>query len=118
MLLQKSLVYFMWNLKNLNKDMDIIQWIIKNWGILPLGAIVTYFVRDRYFIKKDLASKEIDTGSAYLNNVDQGLNIYKRMFEDFESKLELKDIQINLMEKEIDVLRQRINMLEKNQNSK
>lgn len=93
--------------------MEILNWIIGNWGILPVGAIVTWFVKGRFFDKKELESKELQNNAFQAEVMVQNLDIYKRLFEDLEEQILKAKDTIKQLEAEIELMDDRYKELKR-----
>lgn len=68
----------------------MINWIIENYELisLPLGMILTWYTKDRFFTKRDLKDRDVNTESNQSEIVSKNLELYQRMLDDIEKRYE------------------------------
>lgn len=83
-----------------------MEFISNHWEglLIPVSAIITWFLKDRLFQKKDLKQKDLELDSSSSEIVSKNLEIYQRMLDDVDEryKIQLKnrDLEIQLLTKE------------------
>jgi len=67
-----------------------MEWLLNNIFqiITLLGIPITWFVKDRYFTKKDLKDRDVNTESNQSEIVSKNLELYQRMLDDIEKRYE------------------------------
>lgn len=67
-----------------------MEWLLEHFFQIAtfLSVPITWFVKDRFFTKRDLKDRDVNTESNQSEIVSKNLELYQRMLDDIEKRYE------------------------------